>query len=468
MRNYSFGVGTEGANSPPRSGPADRRLLTPREREVAELVAAGFTNRQIAERLVISERTAEAHVEHIRAKLECRSRAQVAAWFAETMRPADGGGPVLQAGQPIEQPAKTGATRGRSRLGLAAVVVFVVTAVIAGAFWATRPGRSAPFAVMTSAIAAFDHPVAVAVDGSDHVYVIDGNRVRRLGAQTASTVAGTGARGFSGDGGPATDARLSSPAAIAFDSEGNLYIADTGNNRIRRVGRDGIITTIAGTNRPGYGGDGRPAALAVLNSPAGIAVGLGDSVFVADTGNNRVRMISANGTISTYAGTGDAGYAGDGDLASQAVLDSPEGLAVDAEGNLYVTDTFNERVRKIDLEGVITTIAGDGAQSYSGDGQPAIQAGLNFAAGPLNGAGQALALDGEGDLFVADGGNNSVREVDTGGVIRTVAGTGQPGYAGDRVSPHSALDLPLGVAVDSAGVVYIADADNGRVRELHP
>jgi len=117
---------------------------------------------------------------------------------------------------------------------------------------------------------------------------------------------------------------------------------------------------------------------------------------------------------------------------------------------------------------VITTIAGDGAQSYSGDGQPATQAGLNFAAGPLNGAGQALALDGEGDLFVADGGNNSVREVDVGGVIRTVAGSGQPGYAGKRVSPHSALDLPLSVAVDSAGVVYIADADNGRVRELHP
>jgi hypothetical protein len=133
-----------------------------------------------------------------------------------------------------------------------------------------------------------------------------------------------------------------------------------------------------------------------------------------------------------------------------------------------VTDTFNDRVRKIDLEGVITTIAGDGLQSYSGDGQPATQAGLNLAAGPLNGAGQALALDGEGDLFVADGGNNCVREVEVGGVIRTVAGTGQPGYAGEQVSPHSALDLPLSVAVDSAGVVYIADTDNGRVRELHP
>jgi len=259
-----------------------------------------------------------------------------------------------------------------------------------------------------------------------------------------------------------------SPAAIAFDSEGNLYIADTGNNRIRRVGRDGIITTVAGTNRRGYGGDGGPAALAVLSSPAGIAVGFGDSVYVADTGNNRVRRIAADGTISTVAGTGEANYAGDGGVASQAVLNSPEGLAVDAEGNLYVTDTFNDRVRKIDLEGVITTIAGDGLQSYSGDGQPATQAGLNLAAGPLNGAGQALALDGEGDLFVADGGNNCVREVDAGGVIRTVAGTGQPGYAGDRVSPHSALDLPLSVAVDSAGVVYIADADNGRVRELHP
>jgi DNA-binding CsgD family transcriptional regulator/sugar lactone lactonase YvrE len=444
-------------------------LLTPREREVAGLVAAGLTNRQIAERLVISERTAEAHLEHIRAKLECRSRVQVAAWFAETTRPANGGGPVLETGQPIEQPAKTGATRGRSRLGLAAVVVLVVTTLIAGAaLWATRSGSSAPFAVMTSASAAFEHPVAVAVDGSGRVYVIDGNRVRRLGSQAAPTVAGTGVRGFSGDGGPATDALFSSPAAIAFDSEGNLYIADTGNNRIRRVGRDGIITTVAGTGRRGYGGDGGPAALALLNSPAGIAVGFGDSVFVADTGNNRVRMISANGTISTVAGTGEAGYAGDGGVASQAVLNSPQGLAVDAEGNLYVTDTFNDRVRKIDLEGVITTIAGDGVQSYSGDGQPATQAGLNLAAGPPSGAGQALALDGEGDLFVADGGNNSVREVDVGGVIRTVAGTGRPGYAGGRASPRSALDLPLSVTVDSAGVVYIADADNGRVREIHP
>src|SRR6516225_12033821 len=130
MRNYSFGVGTEGANSPPRSGPADRRLLTPREREVAELVAAGFTNRQIAERLVISERTAEAHVEHIRAKRDCRSRAQVAAWFVETTRPANGGGPVLDAGEPTAKPAEGRPARGRPRLGMAALVVLLVTAVL--------------------------------------------------------------------------------------------------------------------------------------------------------------------------------------------------------------------------------------------------------------------------------------------------------------------------------------------------
>ena len=461
-------MGTEGASSPQLPGPAPRRLLTPREREVAGLVAAGLSNRQIAERLVISERTAEAHVEHIRAKLGCRSRAQVAAWFVESTRPATSG-PVLDAGSPVPQPAETDARRGRSWRGLAAVVVLVVTTVVAGTvFWATRSGHSPPFAVMTSASVAFTHPVAVAVDGSDRVYVVDGNRVRRLDAQAAPTVAGTGVPGFSGDGGPGADALLSSPTAIAFDPEGNLYIADTGNNRIRRVGRDGIITTVAGTGRRGYGGDDGPAARALLNSPEGIAVGFGDSVYVADTGNNRVRMISADGTISTVAGTGEPGYAGDGGVASQAVLNSPQGVAVDAEGNVYLTDSFNDRIRKIDLEGVITTIAGDGVPSYSGDGQPATQAGLSFATGPLNGAGEAIAPDREGDLFVADGGNNSVREVDVGGVIRTVAGTGRPGYAGARVSPHSALDLPLSVAVDSSGVVYIADADNGRVRALHP
>jgi sugar lactone lactonase YvrE len=428
-----------------------------------------LSNRQIAERLVISERTAEAHVEHIRAKLDCRSRAQVAAWFVETTRPANGGGPVVGAGEPIGKPAEAGAARGRPRLRVAAVVVVVLTAVLGGvAVWATRSGSSAPFAVMTSASAAFEHPLAVAVDGSDRVYVIDGNRIRRLDARDAPTVAGTGAQGFTGDGGPATHAQLSSPAAIAFDSVGSLYIADVGNNRIRRVGRDGIITTVVGTGRRGYGGDGGPATLARLNAPAGVAVGLGDSVYVADTGNNRVRMISPDGTITTVAGTGETGYAGDGGVASQAVLNSPQGLAVDGEGNVYVTDSNNDRVRKIDLEGVITTIAGDGAQGYSGDPGPATDAGLNFVTGPLSGAGQALALNLEGDLFVADGGNNSVREVDVGGVIRTVAGNGQPGYAGGRVSPHSSLDLPLGVAVDSAGAVYIADADNGRVRELHP
>jgi serine/threonine-protein kinase len=262
------------------------------------------------------------------------------------------------------------------------------------AFWATRSGHSPPFAVMTSAPTGFEHPVAVAVDGPDRVYVIDGNRVRRLDAQAAPTVAGTEVPGFSGDGGPGTDALLSTPAAMAFDPEGNLYIADTGNNRIRRVGRDGIITTVAGIGRRGYGGDGGPAGLALLNSPAGVAVGFGDSVYVADSGNNRVRMISADGTISTVAGTGEPGYAGDGGLASQAVLNSPQGLAVDAEGNVYVTDSFNDRIRKIDLGGVITTIAGDGVPSYSGDGQPATQAGLSPATGPLNGAGEALALDG--------------------------------------------------------------------------
>src|SRR5262249_21288751 len=264
----------------------------------------------------------------------------------------------------------------------------------------------------------------------------------------------------------ASAARLNSPRALAFDSQGNLYIADTLNNVVRRADRNGIIATVAGNGEPGNSGDGGPATVARLNSPAGMAIGVGDTVYIADTGNNRVRKLTADGTISPYAGTGEPRYAGDGGPATSAPLNYPSGLAFDDEGNLYIADSFNNRVRKVDLDGLITTVAGTGARGSSGDGGLARVAELNLATGSVT-SGQALAVDTQGNLYIADAENHRVRKVALNGVITTVAGNGHGGYSGDGGPATSAtLNSPRGVAVDMYGALYVADTSNGRVRAV--
>ncbi len=299
----------------------------------------------------------------------------------------------------------------------------------------------------------------MAVDGTGNVYLADAynSRVRKVTpAGTISTVAGTGTPGYSGDGGPATSARLETPTGLAVDNAGNLYIADTYNFRVRKVSTAGTITTIAGTGTPGASGDGGPATAARLNHPAGLAVDSIGTLYVADGGNGRIRKISTAGTISTIAGTGTAGFSGDGGPAITAQLDGAYDVAVDGVGTVYIADAGNARIRKVTTAGTISTIAGNGISGFAGDGGPAVAAQLSYPTG--------LAVDSGGDLYVADVFNDRVRKV-TAGTINTVAGNGTGGFSGDGGAAASArLNSPSGLTLDAGGSLYIADSENSRVR----
>ena len=287
-------------------------------------------------------------------------------------------------------------------------------------------------------------------------------RIRKVdSAGVITTVAGTGIRGFSGDGGPAVDARLSSPGGVAVDGAGNLFIADLFNHQIRKVDSAGVITTVAGTGIRGFSRDGGPAVDAWLASPGGVAVDGAGNLFIADDGNRRIRKVDSAGVITTVAGTGGFGFSGDGGPAVDARLSYPRGVAVDGAGNLFIADWWDDRIRKVDSAGVITTVAGTGGFGFSGDGGPAVDARLRSPGG--------VAVDGAGNLFIADEGNHRIRKVDSAGVITTVAGTGGFGFSGDGGPAVDArLRSPGGVAVDGAGNLFIADEGNGLIRILRP
>jgi uncharacterized protein (TIGR03437 family) len=294
----------------------------------------------------------------------------------------------------------------------------------------------------------------VAVDSAGNLYIVDtpNNRIREVSGGRITTVAGTGTLGYSGDNGPATSARLNGPQAVAVDFAGNLYIADTENSRIRKVS-NGVITTVAGSGTPGFGGDNGPATGAQLYFPSGVAVDSALNLYIADSANNRIRKVS-NGVITTVAGNGTQGFGGDNGPATSAQLNSPSAVAVDSAGNFYIAEPYNNRIRRVS-NGVITTVAGN---SLSGDNGPATSAQLYSP--------QGVAVDSAGNLYVADPGNNRIRKV-SNGVITTVAGNGTPGFSGDNGPATSAqLNRPQGVAVDSAGNVYIADRNNNRIREV--
>jgi DNA-binding CsgD family transcriptional regulator/sugar lactone lactonase YvrE len=444
--------------------------LTRREREVAILVAQGLTNREIAARLFISERTAESHVEQIRAKLGFHSRGQIAAWLASegVAGNRDQASSVPSASQAQGSSLDRAWPRRRRRVVVAVSLGLVTLAGLASGFAIAYQRSSVPTEPSIVTVAgtgqrAFSgdggqasasslvRPVALAVGPEGEIYIAEGNRVREVRRDgRITTLAGNGRAGDAGDGGPAAQAELNTPQGLAIDSAGNVYIADTLSNRVRRVSADGTIMTVAGTGEPGYAGDGKPGPEAKLNLPTGLAVGFGDSLFIADTGNNVIRQLGPDGVIRTVAGTGEAGYGGEGGPALSAPLHAPGGLAFDDEGNLYVADTLNERVRRIDINGQIATVAGTGVAGYGGDRGPAIYAALNLATNPLEGMGQGLAVGPRGDVFIADALNHRVRRLDVDGRSITVA----------------EMRTPLGVAVDPRGTVYVADGDDNRVRRI--
>jgi uncharacterized protein (TIGR03437 family) len=308
--------------------------------------------------------------------------------------------------------------------------------------------------------ASLNFPTGVAVDAAGNLYISDGNRIRKVYvAGTITTVAGNGQAGYSGDGGPATAASLDGPMGLAVDAAGNLYIANTGNQRIRKVTPAGTITTVAGNGQAGYSGDDGPATVASLNYPFGVAVDAAGNLYIAEASNSRIRKVTPAGTITTVAGNGQWGYSGDGGPATAASLKAPSGVAVDAAGNLYIAEELNQRIRKVAPAGTITTVAGNGIQSFSGDGGPATAASLSYPCG--------VAADAAGNIYVADNGNQRIRKVAPAGTITTAAGNGRQGYSGDG-GPATAASLwsPSGVAVDAAGNLYITDGGNDRIRKV--
>ncbi len=319
--------------------------------------------------------------------------------------------------------------------------------------------------------ASLNFPVGVAVDAAGNLYIADWNnfRIRKVSPSgVITTVAGNGISGFSGDGGPAASASLANPYGVAVDGAGNLYLPDGNNHRIRKVSPGGVITTVAGNGIRGFSGDGGPATSASLAQPHGVAVDGAGSLYIADQGNNRIRKVSLDGVITTVAGNGIPRFTGDGGSATSASLAFPYGVALDAAGNLYIADTANHRIRQLSPSGIITTVAGNGSFSFSGDGGPATGAALHFPGG--------LAVDVAGNLYIADTNNERIRKVSINGVITTVAGNGIQGFSGDGGPatsaslnfPPSRIPAPGGVALDGAANLYIADTNNNRIRKVSP
>ncbi len=324
----------------------------------------------------------------------------------------------------------------------------------------TIAGGAPPSTPVAATSTSIGPPQRVATDSTGNVYFTSLNCVFRLDANgTLTLVAGNSREGFSGDGGPATQAQLSTPQGLAWDASGDLFIADTGNNRIREVTPDGIIQTIAGNGQPGFYPITGPATESPLQAPTGVAVDSSGNLYIADSGNHTIRRVTPDGIIHTFAGTFYAGFYGDGSLAISANLHGPQDVAIGANGVVYIADTGNSRIRAVGTDGNINTVVGSGGVGIAGDGGKATDAAMSTP--------NAVVVDSAGNIFIADLGNNRIRKVDSKGTIITVVGNGIPTFGGDGADATKAsLNQPAGVAVDSSGNLYIADEWNLRIRKL--
>jgi uncharacterized protein (TIGR03437 family) len=312
--------------------------------------------------------------------------------------------------------------------------------------------------------ALLSQPSAIALNGAGSLYIADTGtqRVRQvLPTGVIQTLAGTGVTGNFADNVAASGAMLNLPAGVALDTVGDVLIADTGNERIRQVGADGFIRTLVGNGGSSLGAEGMPPAQTPLSSPSSVCTGRGGTLFVVDTGNNRVLQAAPQPLVVTAAGNGAPGGAGDGESARLAQLNLPSACARDSAGDLFIADTWNHRIRKVDPSGTISTVAGTGTVGFSGDGGPATAAGIYAPRG--------VVVDDEGDIYIADTGNNRIRQVTPDGLIHTIAGQAAAGFSGDGGPAASAqINAPGGLLLDGAGDLYFADTGNNRVRRLVP
>jgi serine/threonine protein kinase, bacterial len=351
------------------------------------------------------------------------------------------------------------ASRIRRRCGAIVAAAAMATLTVAGPAYAaagdvtTLAGSgTGGSADGTGVAASFNYPAGVAVDGAGNVYVADSSshKIRKVSpGGVVSTLAGSGTAGAADGTGAA--ASFNSPTGVAADGAGNVYVADYGNNKIRKVSPAGVVSTLAGSGSQGSV-DGTGAA-ASFDAPRGVAVDSSGNVYVADYGNNKIRKVSSAGVVSTLAGSGTAG-AVDGTGAA-ASFSNPFGVAVDGAGNVFVADTFSNKIRKVTSAGVVSTLAGSGT------------------GGAVDGTGAAasfdsptgVAVDGAGSVFVADSSNNKIRKVTSGGVVSTLAGSGTAG-AVNGTGAAASFDYPAGVAVDGAGNVFVGDTFNNKIRKV--
>jgi sugar lactone lactonase YvrE len=375
--------------------------------------------------------------------------------------------PPIDWAMPEQVRARGQARRQRARALVLAGGVGLAAVAVAVSVWTAPQATPVPAGPIPSTT--HDHTLAswgvgMLAVGPHGMYGADcdSGRVLHFAADgSVSVVAGTGPGGFgnsfTGDGGPALSAGLICPDGLAFDGHGDLFVSDAMNNRVRMIDPTGTITTVVGDGSIGFAGDGGPAVDASLATPTCLAYH-DDALYVCDRGNGAVRKVDGNGIITTVAGTGTPGFSGDGGPATAARLHSPEGLAWDAEGNLYISDNHNNRIRRVDTSGTITTYAGVGGKDYgySGDGGPATQARIADPNG--------LAFDAAGNLYIAAYDDRAVRMVTPSGVITTVAGTGRLGSSGDGGAATRARLEPSDVYVDPDGNLYIADADHHVIR----